>query len=196
MFFKHRSSNFYQPSAFILAMIVCRLPFVLIEAALFSCIVYFWVGFTVGAGYFFLFYVIMVSAMLVMAAVFRLNACTSPDLTVANAAGVPLLVQCNVITERGLAGQCACRSEAEFATCKARISAGTSWATSGALGTQLEDEGARIKPTYSASCLMCESDSTGGLVLLILIITSGFAIVRQSIHPYYIWAYYIRCAWP
>lgn len=39
---------------------------------------------------------------------------------------------------------------------------------------------------------MWRSGLTGGLVLLLLIITSGFAIVRQSIHPYYIWAYYIR----
>ena len=34
----------------------------------------------------------------------------------------------------------------------------------------------------------------GGLLLLMLVITSGFAIVRQSIHPYWIWAYYIRWA--
>lgn len=37
------------------------------------------------------------------------------------------------------------------------------------------------------------TSAAGGLLLLLLVITSGFAIVRQSIHPYYIWAYYIRC---
>jgi ABC-type multidrug transport system permease subunit len=31
----------------------------------------------------------------------------------------------------------------------------------------------------------------GGLALLILILTSGFAIVRKSIPVYWIWAYYI-----
>lgn len=31
----------------------------------------------------------------------------------------------------------------------------------------------------------------GGLALLILILTSGFAIVRGSIPSYWIWAYYI-----
>lgn len=31
----------------------------------------------------------------------------------------------------------------------------------------------------------------GGLALLILILTSGFAIVRNSIPVYWIWAYYI-----
>lgn len=31
----------------------------------------------------------------------------------------------------------------------------------------------------------------GGLALLILILTSGFAIVRRSIPVYWIWAYYI-----
>ena len=87
VFFKHRDNNFFQPSAFVLAMVICRLPFVCVEAAIYSCIVYFWVGFQVGPGYFFLFYLIMVSTMLVMAAIFRLNASTSPDLTIANAAG-------------------------------------------------------------------------------------------------------------
>ena len=90
VFFKHRDNHFFQPSAFVLAMVICRLPFVLLEAALYCCIVYFWVGFAVGAGYFWLFYVIMVTTMLAMASIFRLNASTSPDLTVANAAGAKL----------------------------------------------------------------------------------------------------------
>ena len=89
VFFKHRSNNFFHPSAFIMAMVICRLPFVLAEAALFCCVVYFWVGFSAGAGYFFLFYIVMVCMMLVMAAINRLNASASPDLTVANAVGEP-----------------------------------------------------------------------------------------------------------
>lgn len=87
MFFKQRDNNFFQPSAFVLAMVICRLPFILLEAALYCCIVYFWVGFYTGAGYFFLFYAIMVVTMLAMGSIFRFNAATSPDLTVANAVG-------------------------------------------------------------------------------------------------------------
>ncbi|KAK9807392.1 hypothetical protein WJX73_000014 [Symbiochloris irregularis] len=117
VFYKHRDNNFFQPSAWMLALVICRLPFVFVEAAVFSCVVYFWIGFSYGAGYFFLYYIILASTMLSMAAIFRFNAATSPDLTVANAAG--------------------------------------------------------------------------GLVILMLVITSGFAIVRQSIRGYYIWIYYL-----
>ena len=75
-------------------MVICRLPFVLLEAALYCCLIYFWVGFYLGAGYFFLFYIILVSTMLVMAAINRLNASASPDLTVANAIGEATVPAC------------------------------------------------------------------------------------------------------
>ena len=42
--FKQRDNRFYPPSAWSLALLVVRIPFQLVEALLYGCIVYFWVG--------------------------------------------------------------------------------------------------------------------------------------------------------
>ena len=42
--FKQRDNRFYPPSAWSLALLLVRIPFQLMEAVLYSCIVYFWVG--------------------------------------------------------------------------------------------------------------------------------------------------------
>ena len=42
--FKQRDNRFYPPSAWSLALLIVRIPFQLMEALLYSCIVYFWVG--------------------------------------------------------------------------------------------------------------------------------------------------------
>lgn len=42
--FKQRDNRFYPPSAWSLAMMLVRIPFQLVEAAIYSGIVYFWVG--------------------------------------------------------------------------------------------------------------------------------------------------------
>ena len=44
MLFKQRDNRFYPPSAWSLALLVVRIPFQLMEALIYSCIVYFWVG--------------------------------------------------------------------------------------------------------------------------------------------------------
>ena len=44
MLFKQRDNRFYPPSAWSLAMMLVRVPFQLVEAALFAGIIYFWVG--------------------------------------------------------------------------------------------------------------------------------------------------------
>ena len=42
--FKQRDNRFYPPSAWSLALLIVRIPFQLMEALIYSCIVYFWVG--------------------------------------------------------------------------------------------------------------------------------------------------------
>jgi len=42
--FKQRDNRFYPPSAWSLALLLVRIPFQLVEAVLYSCVVYFWVG--------------------------------------------------------------------------------------------------------------------------------------------------------
>ena len=44
MLFKQRDNRFYPPSAWSLALCLVRIPFQLVEAAIYACIVYFWVG--------------------------------------------------------------------------------------------------------------------------------------------------------
>ena len=44
MLFKQRDNRFYSPCAWSLAMMLVRVPFQLVEAAIFAGIVYFWVG--------------------------------------------------------------------------------------------------------------------------------------------------------
>lgn len=42
--FKQRDNRFYPPSAWSLAMMLVRIPFQLVEAAIYSSLVYFWTG--------------------------------------------------------------------------------------------------------------------------------------------------------
>jgi ABC-type multidrug transport system permease subunit len=99
------------------AMALSQLPVSVVEATLFSCIIYFMVGFHMKVTYFFIFWVVVVASNLCLTALFRLLAVLAPN------------------------------------------------------------------PTLGAAY--------GGLALLILILTSGFAIVRKSIPLYWIWAYYL-----
>ena len=69
-----------------------QMPFALLEAALFSLIVYFWVGFEASASCFFLFYFIIVCAILMQSCLFRMLACICPNMVLANAGGSILLL--------------------------------------------------------------------------------------------------------
>lgn len=64
------------------------MPFGLLEVVLYSCIVYFIVGYERGAGYFFIFYLVCFSMMQVMSAIMRFNACASPNMVISNACGM------------------------------------------------------------------------------------------------------------
>ncbi|WIA42005.1 hypothetical protein OEZ86_009302 [Tetradesmus obliquus] len=114
---KHRDSLLYPGYAHGAAMALSQLPVSVVEATLFSCIIYFMVGFHMKVNYFFIFWVVVVASNLCLTALFRLLAVLAPN------------------------------------------------------------------PTLGAAY--------GGLALLILILTSGFAIVRGSIPLYWIWAYYL-----
>lgn len=60
------------------------MPFGLIEAVVYTCIVYFIVDYQRGPGYFFIFYLLCFSVMQVMAAIMRFNACVSPNMVISN----------------------------------------------------------------------------------------------------------------
>ena len=64
-----------------------QVPFGLIETVVYTCIVYFIVGYERGPGYFFTFYLLCFSVMQVMAAIMRFNACASPNMVMSNSAG-------------------------------------------------------------------------------------------------------------
>ena len=69
-----------------------QMPFALLEAALFSLIVYFWVGYESSASCFLLFYFILVCAILMQSCMFRMLACICPNMVLANAGGSVLLL--------------------------------------------------------------------------------------------------------
>ena len=54
---------------------------------MYTCIVYFIVGYERGPGYFFIFYLLCFSVMQVMAAIMRFNACASPNMVISNSCG-------------------------------------------------------------------------------------------------------------
>ncbi|KXZ50445.1 hypothetical protein GPECTOR_16g619 [Gonium pectorale] len=117
LWYKHRSSAFYPAYAQGIAMAVTQLPISAIESAVFSLIIYFMVGFYRQPGYFFTFFLVMMSASMSVASVFRFLACVCPTMVIANAAS--------------------------------------------------------------------------GVSIVLLILTSGFAILHYSIPPWAIWAYWI-----
>jgi hypothetical protein len=49
--FKQRDNNFFPPTAYALALLLVRIPFQLLEAALYCGIIYFWVGARAPLGY-------------------------------------------------------------------------------------------------------------------------------------------------
>lgn len=118
VFLKQRDAHFFPPSLYTLTAYVVYLPYALMDAVLFSCIVYFMVGLsTDGAGPFFTFVLILFSMASCTTALFRMIGDISPTMVLANAAG--------------------------------------------------------------------------GALLLILIMSSGFTILRPSIPDWWIWSYYI-----
>lgn len=118
VFLKQRDAHFFPPSLYTLTAYVVYLPYAMMDAVLFSIIVYFMVGLsTDGAGPFFTFVLILFSMASCTSALFRMIGDISPTMVIANAAG--------------------------------------------------------------------------GALLLILIMSSGFTILRPSIPDWWIWSYYI-----
>ncbi|KXZ50448.1 hypothetical protein GPECTOR_16g622 [Gonium pectorale] len=93
VWYKHRSAAFYPAYAQGIALATTQLPISAIEAAVFSLIIYFMVGFYMQPGYFFTFFVVMVSASMSTASLFRFLGCVCPTMVIANAAaGVSFVV--------------------------------------------------------------------------------------------------------
>ncbi|GIL42549.1 hypothetical protein Vafri_515 [Volvox africanus] len=117
VWFKHRAAYFYPPWCHAVGANLAQAPASMIDALVYSIIIYFMVGFHTSAGQFFLFYLVMASFSICCNVLFRLIAYCAPNPVAANA--------------------------------------------------------------------------FGGFLLLILILLSGFSIIRGSIPDYWIWAYYI-----
>mmetsp|Transcript_4643 Transcript_4643/g.13342 ORF Transcript_4643/g.13342 Transcript_4643/m.13342 type:complete len:1521 (-) Transcript_4643:659-5221(-) len=117
VFYKQRGNNFFQPSIWAVSMAVTQVPWALVECVIYSLIVYFFVDFFHGPGYFFCFFMLCILGILVMSSFFRLLAAVAPSMVVAQ--------------------------------------------------------------------------SLGAFSLLVLVISSGFAIVKGAIPDYLIWAYWI-----
>ena len=71
VFYKHRNNKFFPTSTYVISMTVCQIPIQLLEAAIFSCIMYFWVGFYASVSRFFTFYLMIVQIMLTMGCIAR-----------------------------------------------------------------------------------------------------------------------------
>lgn len=75
------------------AMALSQLPVSIMEATLFSCIIYFMVGFHLSVSYFFIFWAVVVASNLCLTALFRLLAVLAPNPTLAAAyGGLALLI--------------------------------------------------------------------------------------------------------
>eukprot|EP00892_Ulva_mutabilis_P001385 jgi/Ulvmu1/11247/UM073_0019.1 len=118
VWFKHREANLYTASAYAWSMSLVQMPMSLVEALVFSSIIYFMVGFSTDSPrYFFTFCAVLASASLAITSIFRMVGAFFSSPAVANA--------------------------------------------------------------------------TAGFLLLMLVINSGFVIVRTAIEPWVIWFYYL-----
>ncbi len=89
---KHRSYQFYHPSAEQLASIICDIPFKLISLVCFSIIIYFMTSLKLGAGVFFIYFLFLTCSSLVMTAYFKMISSISRTVAQANAiAGLVVL---------------------------------------------------------------------------------------------------------
>lgn len=87
VFFKQRDNHFHPAWAWSFASWILRLPYSIVEAIVWSCVVYYSVGFAPGAGRFFK-YMFLLFAMHQMAlGLFRMMAALARDMIIANTFG-------------------------------------------------------------------------------------------------------------
>ncbi|KAL5814771.1 hypothetical protein ACOSQ4_025412 [Xanthoceras sorbifolium] len=92
VFYKQRDNAFHPAWAWSLASWILRLPYSVLEAVVWSCVVYYTVGFAPGPGRFFRFMFLLFSLHQMALSLFRLMASLARDMVIANTFGSAALL--------------------------------------------------------------------------------------------------------
>ncbi|XP_058109104.1 ABC transporter G family member 31-like [Magnolia sinica] len=87
VFYKQRNNFFHPAWAYSISSWILRLPYSAIEAVVWSCVVYYSVGFAPGIGRFFRFVLLLFSLHQMGLGIFRMLAAVARDMTIANTFG-------------------------------------------------------------------------------------------------------------
>ncbi|TXG74385.1 hypothetical protein EZV62_002964 [Acer yangbiense] len=87
VFYKQRDNNFHPAWAWSIASWIVRVPYSIIEAVVWSCVVYYSVGFAPGVGRFFRFLFLLFSVHQMALGLFRMMASLARDMVIANIFG-------------------------------------------------------------------------------------------------------------
>ncbi|KAK3019263.1 hypothetical protein RJ639_004212 [Escallonia herrerae] len=92
VFYKQRDNYFYPAWAWSVSSWILRVPYSIIEAAVWSCIVYYTVGFAPGAGRFFRYMLLLFTVHQMALGLFRSMAAIARDMIIANTFGSAALL--------------------------------------------------------------------------------------------------------
>ncbi|KAL3611256.1 hypothetical protein D5086_002276 [Populus alba] len=92
VFYKQRDNLFHPAWVWSVASFILRLPYSIVEAVVWSCVVYYTVGFAPGAGRFFRFMLLLFSVHQMALGLFRTMGSIARDLIVANTFGAAALL--------------------------------------------------------------------------------------------------------
>ncbi|KAK0603587.1 hypothetical protein LWI29_006502 [Acer saccharum] len=92
VFYKQRDNNFHPAWAWSIASWIVRVPYSIIEAVVWSCVVYYSVGFAPGFGRFFRFLFLLFSLHQMALGLFRMMASLARDMVIANIFGSAALL--------------------------------------------------------------------------------------------------------
>ncbi|KAK2969189.1 hypothetical protein RJ640_025902 [Escallonia rubra] len=92
VFYKQRDNYFYPAWAWSVSSWILRVPYSVIEAAVWSCIVYYTVGFAPGAGRFFRYMLLLFTVHQMALGLFRSMAAIARDMIIANTFGSAALL--------------------------------------------------------------------------------------------------------
>ncbi|KAJ8747740.1 hypothetical protein K2173_013115 [Erythroxylum novogranatense] len=92
VFYKQRDNLFHPAWAWSIASFILRIPYSVIESVVWSCVVYYSVGFAPGAGRFFRYMLLLLAIHQMALGLFRMMASISRDLVVANTFGSAALM--------------------------------------------------------------------------------------------------------
>ncbi|WOL16537.1 hypothetical protein Cni_G25324 [Canna indica] len=92
VFYKQRDNLFYPPWAFVIPSWLLRIPYSIVEAVIWSCVVYYTVGFAPNVGRFFSFMLLLFSVHQMGLGLFRMIAAIARDFVLANTFGSAALL--------------------------------------------------------------------------------------------------------